>query len=103
MLKLFPMESVYSLYRKLVVNPKYRWWVIGATLAYVLSPIDIAPDFLPLIGELDDAVVVSLLVTELVGVLRDRKSELKAETKKNAVPTEFVTKQTIDTVAVEVV
>lgn len=103
MLKLFPMESVYSLYRKLVVNPKYRWWVIGATLAYVLSPIDIAPDILPFVGEIDDAIVVSLLVTELVGVLRDRKAEIKAETKKETAPKEFVTTQTIDTVAVEVV
>jgi uncharacterized membrane protein YkvA (DUF1232 family) len=102
MLKLFPMESVYSLYRKLVVNPKYRWWVIGATLAYVLSPIDIAPDILPFVGEIDDAVVVSLLVTELVGVLRDR-NEIKAETKKETAPKEFVTTQTIDAVAVEVV
>jgi uncharacterized membrane protein YkvA (DUF1232 family) len=94
-----PMESVYALYRKLVVNPKYRWWIIGATLAYVLNPIDIAPDFIPFLGEIDDAVVVSLLVTELVGVLRDKVASNKQGKATAAVAdTEFV-----EAVAVEVV
>jgi uncharacterized membrane protein YkvA (DUF1232 family) len=68
----FPLEFIYNGYRKLVANPKYRWWVIAGSLCYVLSPIDIAPDFIPFIGEIDDAVVVTMLVTELAGVLRDR-------------------------------
>jgi uncharacterized membrane protein YkvA (DUF1232 family) len=94
-----PMESVYAMYRKLVVNPKYRWWIIGATLAYVLNPIDIAPDLIPFIGEIDDAVVVSLLVTELVGVLRDKVASNKQGKTPMAVDdTEFV-----EAVAVEVV
>jgi uncharacterized membrane protein YkvA (DUF1232 family) len=93
-----PMESVYALYRKLVVNPKYRWWMIGATLAYVLNPIDIAPDFLPFVGEIDDAVVVSLLVTELVGVLRDRV----AATKSGKVSTKVANPEFVETAAVEV-
>jgi uncharacterized membrane protein YkvA (DUF1232 family) len=94
-----PMESVYTMYRKLVVNPKYRWWIIGATLAYVLNPIDIAPDFIPFLGEIDDAVVVSLLVTELVGALRDKVANRKPGQAVTAVAdTEFV-----EAVAVEVV
>ncbi len=94
-----PMDSVYGFYRKLVANPKYRWWIIGATLAYVLSPIDIAPDFLPFIGEIDDAVVVSLLVTELVGVMRDRLTA----TKLGKPSTDPANTAPIDTTAVEVV
>jgi uncharacterized membrane protein YkvA (DUF1232 family) len=94
-----PMESVYAMYRKLVVNPKYRWWIIGATLAYVLNPIDIAPDLIPFIGEIDDAVVVSLLVTELVGVLRDRM----AMTKTGKTPTAVADTESVEAVAVEVV
>jgi uncharacterized membrane protein YkvA (DUF1232 family) len=86
------------MYRKLVVNPKYRWWVIGATLAYVLNPIDIAPDFIPFLGEIDDAVVVSLLVTELVGALRDRM----AATKTGKMPTSVADAEFVEAVAVEV-
>ncbi|MCP3981706.1 MAG: DUF1232 domain-containing protein [bacterium] len=36
--------------------------VITFALLYVLNPIDIIPDSLPVIGELDDAMVVSLSV-----------------------------------------
>jgi len=38
-------------------------WVIGSVvfaLLYVLSPIDLIPDFIPVIGLLDDAVVLGL-------------------------------------------
>jgi uncharacterized membrane protein YkvA (DUF1232 family) len=74
----FPLESLYNWYRDLVANPKYRWWVIAGTLVYLLSPIDIAPDFIPFIGQIDDAIVVTLLATELAQVLRDRSSKTKA-------------------------
>jgi uncharacterized membrane protein YkvA (DUF1232 family) len=74
----FPLESLYNWYRNLVSNPKYRWWVIAGTLVYLLSPFDIAPDFIPFIGQIDDAIVVTLLVTELAQVLRDRSGKVKA-------------------------
>src|SRR6056297_997009 len=32
---------------------------IGGALLYVLSPIDLIPDFLPLVGYLDDAAVIA--------------------------------------------
>jgi uncharacterized membrane protein YkvA (DUF1232 family) len=46
-------------------NGEYRavpYWVIGAgafALLYVLSPVDLVPDLLPVIGFLDDAAVFS--------------------------------------------
>ena len=39
------------------------WWVIAAvvfTLLYILSPIDLIPDFIPVIGLLDDILVVTI-------------------------------------------
>ncbi len=55
--------DVIRLVRRLAVDPAVpratRWWLIGL-LAYLLSPIDLVPDFLPMIGYADDAVVVAI-------------------------------------------
>ncbi len=75
----FSLESVYNWYRKLIANPKYRWWVVAGTLVYVLSPIDIAPDVIPFIGQIDDAVVITLLVTEVASLLRNRAAANKKQ------------------------
>ena len=73
----FPLDSLYNWYRNIVANPKYRWWVVGGTLLYVLSPIDILPDVFPIIGQIDDAVVITLLATELSALLKDRNATMK--------------------------
>lgn len=65
----FSIQSVYNWYRNLLRNPKYRWWVILATALYFVSPIDIAPDFLPIVGQLDDVFLLSLLVSEVSQML----------------------------------
>jgi uncharacterized membrane protein YkvA (DUF1232 family) len=36
--------------------------VLGAAVAYALSPIDLVPDWLPVVGHLDDLLIVPLLV-----------------------------------------
>ncbi len=61
----FSIQSLYSWYRNTLRNPKYRWWMILGTLAYLISPIDIAPDFLPIVGQIDDIALVTLLVSEV--------------------------------------
>ncbi|HEY9828845.1 MAG TPA: YkvA family protein [Stenomitos sp.] len=77
----FSLESVYNWYRSLVANPKYRWWVIAGTVLYLFSPFDISPDFIPFIGQIDDAIVVTLLVSELAQVLKNRSAAFKQRNK----------------------
>lgn len=74
-----PVQMLYTWYRNLVANPKYRWWIAAATLIYLVVPFDFSPDFLPFIGQLDDAMLVSLLATELVQVLSDRRKASKTQ------------------------
>jgi len=59
------VQSFYTWYKQTIRHPKYRWVLIGGTLLYLVSPIDIAPDFIPIIGWIDDAAIATLLVAEL--------------------------------------
>ena len=43
----------------------------GAALAYFVSPIDVIPDFLPVIGYVDDAVLVYWVCNLIAEDLRD--------------------------------
>ncbi|MBD1844087.1 DUF1232 domain-containing protein [Cyanobacteria bacterium FACHB-63] len=70
----------YDWYRNLVRNSKYRWLVIAGTLLYLFSPIDLLPDFIPLIGQIDDTVVLGLLVAEVSSMLMDRLKAQKETT-----------------------
>ncbi len=75
----FTLRSIYNWYRQLIANPKYRWWIIAGTLVYVLSPFDIVPDFIPFVGEIDDAVLVTLVATEVAQLLLDRVKSSKTQ------------------------
>ncbi len=95
----FSLESIYNWYRDLVRNPKYRWWVIGGSLVYLLSPIDLLPEALlgPL-GAIDDLVIITVLATELTGILRDRVTGKKAKSDTDTP----ATTEMVDIAAVEV-
>jgi uncharacterized membrane protein YkvA (DUF1232 family) len=93
--------KLYDWYRNTIRNPKYRWWIILGTLTYLLSPIDIAPDFLPIIGQIDDAVIVTLLVSELSQMLIDRVKVSKNNSAAGQSPTSTET-DSVDVNAVSV-
>jgi uncharacterized membrane protein YkvA (DUF1232 family) len=96
----FPLESLYNWYRAIVANPKYRWWVIGGTLLYVLSPIDIIPDVFPIIGQIDDAVVITLLATEIASLLKDRNATMKQKRDDRAAADQAAASVEVDAVEV---
>ncbi len=55
-------REVYALYLA-YKDPRVPWYarlVAGGVVAYAFSPIDLIPDFIPVIGYLDDLVLVPL-------------------------------------------
>ncbi|WP_071516937.1 DUF1232 domain-containing protein [Geitlerinema sp. PCC 9228] len=65
------MQAFNKWYRQLLRHPKYRWWVILGTLVYFFSPIDLSPDLLPLLGQIDDVLLLVLLGSGLWNWLQD--------------------------------
>ena len=58
----FLKRETYAMYLA-VRDPRTPWYakvVAGAVLAYALSPFDLIPDFIPVIGLLDDLILVPL-------------------------------------------
>jgi uncharacterized membrane protein YkvA (DUF1232 family) len=43
-------------------TPRISKWLIALALVYLVSPIDLIPDFIPVIGQLDDLVIVPFLL-----------------------------------------
>ena len=50
-------------------TPVYLKGLMLLVPAYLLSPIDLVPDFIPIAGWLDDAIVIPLLVSLIVRML----------------------------------
>ena len=95
------MKSLYDWYRNTLRNPKYRWWLILGSLIYLLSPLDISPDFIPIVGWIDDGIIVGLLVTEVSQMLIDFTNKRETETEQGDRGTEEAKVVDIDAVTIE--
>ncbi|MGN6541477.1 MAG: YkvA family protein [Ginsengibacter sp.] len=56
--------------------------LIGITVGYLLSPIDLIPDFIPVIGLLDDLIIIPILISVSIKlipatVLNDAREKAK--------------------------
>ncbi|MEM1369688.1 MAG: YkvA family protein [Cyanobacteria bacterium P01_H01_bin.15] len=90
-----PASRLYDWYRGLIRNPKYRWWIVLGTLAYLVSPLDISPDLIPIVGQIDDIAVLALLLTEVSTLTLDAFRE------RSQTPKDDSSEATGDTVDVE--
>lgn len=67
-------------------DPRTPWYakaVAGAVAAYALSPLDLIPDFIPVLGYLDDLLIVPLgiaLVVKLIPAPLMAEFRTRAET-----------------------
>lgn len=97
----FP-QSIYNWYRNTLRNPKYRWWVILGSLLYIASPFDFSPDFIPILGQIDDVVILTLLVSEVSQLLIDTAKARKGDGETVVASTENTADKTVDVDAVSV-
>jgi uncharacterized membrane protein YkvA (DUF1232 family) len=74
--------ALYHAYR----DPRTPWTaklLIAFTLAYLLSPVDLVPDFIPVLGQLDDLLIVPLLIALSIrlipaGVMEEARAKAAA-------------------------
>ena len=88
------LEDVKTFYAliKDYINGEYTdvpWWTIaaiGAALAYIINPFDVIPDFIPVIGQIDDAAVLVLCLKMVKKDIEKYKEwkEYKRRSKKGA-------------------
>lgn len=59
------LQREIAYYRAVLRDPRtpaISRWCLRAAIAYLLSPIDLIPDFIPVLGQLDDVIIVPLLL-----------------------------------------
>ena len=81
------LKQEFEVYRLVLKHPKtpvIAKILLGLAIGYVLMPFDLIPDFIPLIGQLDDVVIVPLLVYMALkmipdGVVNECRKQIKRE------------------------
>ena len=59
------LKTEFAVYRLALKHPQTPWlakMLLGLAVGYVLLPFDLIPDFIPVIGHLDDLIIVPGLV-----------------------------------------
>ena len=63
------LPNLFKLFKGLARDPRVprgSKWLLVVGAAWVASPIDLIPEFIPILGPLDDAVVAALILRHLL-------------------------------------
>ncbi len=78
------MRQELAYYRALFTHPgtpRLSKWLLAGAIAYLVSPLDLIPDFIPVLGQLDDLVIVpGLIAAALVWIPATVKAECRKQT-----------------------
>lgn len=89
-MKLHPFKPLIArfirelkLYRRIVLHPRcprLARFLLGIAIVYALSPIDLIPDFIPVLGYLDDILILPvLIIIALQFIPKDLIEEVRLE------------------------
>jgi uncharacterized membrane protein YkvA (DUF1232 family) len=70
------LPDTLRLVRRLAADralPRRTRWLVWLLLAYLVSPIDIIPDFIPVVGYADDVVITSWVLRRVIRAASDDK------------------------------
>lgn len=59
------LKQEFAVYRLVLKHPQTPWpakMCLWLAIGYLLLPFDLIPDFIPVLGQLDDVVIIPLLV-----------------------------------------
>lgn len=59
------LKLEFTVYRLVLKHPQTPWIAklfLGLAVGYLLLPFDLIPDFIPVIGQLDDVVIIPVLL-----------------------------------------
>jgi uncharacterized membrane protein YkvA (DUF1232 family) len=59
------LKQEFEVYRLVLKHPQTPWIAkafLGLAIGYLLLPFDLIPDFIPVLGQLDDVVIIPVLV-----------------------------------------
>ena len=82
-----PIRFAYRGYRNALRNPKYRGWVIGGTLLWLVNPINTVP----ILGEIDDAIVLTIFAAEVSQMALEGIKQKKAQKELNGIKDAAIT------------
>lgn len=75
-------EQKLSLIKRLHNNPKAQRLLMVLAIIYVLSPLDIVPDAMPLVGWLDDAGIILAEIAQYLVYMKNKKDAFEAAAKR---------------------